>query len=249
MERTCVVTGAAGGIGSATVKRFLESGYRVIACGHNEDSLEGLMAELDDDQPVEPATLNVSDKSNVYETFGSFGDFDVLVAGAGICRQARLDDADSDEVWSEVLGVNLDGVYYCFRAAAEWMNDSGSIVAISSGLGKNGRPGYEAYTASKHGILGLVKCAAPELSERDIRVNAVCPGWVDTSMARSDIETSADEADMTPEEFHEEAVADIPMERMVEPEEVADLTHWLASDEASAITGQSYNIAGGEFTN
>ena len=246
--KTCVITGAAGGIGRETVELFLADDYRVVACGHTEPKLRDL-ARTYDDAPLVPMVMDVTNRHQVYEDFASLGGIDVLVAGAGVCRQARLDESESDEVWDHLIDVNLNGVYNCMRGASEWMREGGAMVAVSSGLGKNGRPGYEAYTASKHGVLGLVKCVAPELADRDIRVNAVCPGWVDTDMARRDIEESARRAGQSPEDFFEASVQDIPMERMVQPEEVAELIRFLASDAASGITGQSYNVACGEYTN
>lgn len=249
--RKTVITGATGGIGREIVEALLGEGDRVVAFGHTPSKLEALEARFDGEaaERLELRQLDVTDREAVYEHFEQIGAHDICVANAGICKQARLDEPDSDEVWREVLAVNLDGAYYTLRAASRQMNDGGSIVATSSGLGKNARPGYEAYTASKHGLLGLVKSTARELAERDIRVNAVCPGWVDTSMARGDVAATADRRGMSAEAFREEAEGEIPLERFVDPEEVASLIRFLVSDEASAITGQSYNIACGEFTN
>lgn len=246
--RRVVITGAAGGIGRECVRAFLAEGDRVVACGHTEAKLEQFVAGLDAGDRVESRVFDVTDREAVYAAFESIGAHDVFVANAGICRQARLDEDDSDEVWRDVLAVNLDGAYYTIRAASRELVEGGSIVAVSSGLGKNARPGYEAYTASKHGVLGLVKSVAQELADRGIRCNAVCPGWVDTSMAASDVERTAERRGMAPEEFRAEAEGEIPLERFVDPAEVASLIRFLASEEASAITGQSYNIACGEFT-
>jgi NAD(P)-dependent dehydrogenase (short-subunit alcohol dehydrogenase family) len=249
--RTTVVTGAAGGIGREIVRAFVDAGDRVVACGHTESKLRKFVDQFDGEAAdrVEPVTLDVTDRQAVYETFEQIGGLDVCVANAGICQQSRLDEEESDEIWQRTMDVNLNGAYYTIRAASHDMTDGGSIVATSSGLGKNARPGYEAYTASKHGVLGLVKSAARELADRDIRVNAVCPGWVDTSMARGDVSATAERRGMDSDEFRAEAESDIPLERFVDPEEVASLIRFLASDESSAITGQSYNIACGEFTN
>ena len=249
--RTTLITGAAGGIGRETVKAFLEDGDLVFACGHTEEKLDKFVSEIPEEMAarVEPILLDVTDRDAVFETFDELGQLDVFVANAGICRQARLDEAESDEVWHDVVDVNLHGTYYTMRAASHHMSDGGSMVAVSSGLGKNARPGYEAYTATKHGVLGLMKSVALELAERDIRVNAVCPGWVDTSMARGDVRATAARKGKTPEEFRAEAEGEIPLERFVKPEEVASLIRFLASEEASGITGQSYNIACGEFSN
>ena len=249
--RTTVVTGAAGGIGREIVREFLAEGDLVFACGRTESKLREFVESFDGDERarVEPLVFDVTNKDAVYDAFDGIGEVDVCAVNAGICRQARLDERHSDDVWRDVVDVNLNGAYYTIRAASHHMREGSSIVAVSSGLGKNARPGYEAYTASKHGLLGLVKSAAQELAEREIRVNAVCPGWVDTSMAQRDVRATAGRRGMEPEEFRAEAESEIPLERFVDPGEVASLIKFLASEEASGITGQSYNIACGEFTN
>ena len=139
-----------------------------------------------------------------------------------------------------MLAVNLDGVFHGLRLAAPRLRQGARVVVISSGLGKLGRAGYGAYAASKHGVLGLMRCAALELADRGIRVNAVCPGWVDTDMARADLCRNGT--------ARQEAEALIPMGRFVRPEEVAELVRWLASPASGPVTGQAFNISGGEFS-
>ena len=249
MERTCVVTGAAGGIGMAAVQRFLASGHRVLACGRAGARLEQVRQEWVGNPRCEVVTLDVTDRGAVADTFATFGPIDVVVVNAGICRQARLDEAHAEQVWDEVLDVNLNGAFHCLRAASRALVDGGAVVTVSSGLGKNARAGYEAYCAAKHGLLGLTKCVALELAPRKIRVNAVCPGWVDTQMARTDLAETARRAGSEPEALQAQALAAIPLGRMVAADEVAGLIHWLASPDAAAITGQAYNISCGEFFN
>ena len=246
MTRRVVITGGSSGIGLATARRFVDDGDDVVICGRSENKLEAAKAQLGQ---VECHRVDVSDQQAVEALFDAVGAVDVLVANAGICRQARLDDANSDEVWRDSFRINVDGVYYSVKAAAESMPDGGSIITVSSGLGKNARAGYEAYTASKHAVLGLTKCVALELADRNIRANAVCPGWVDTPMSRGDVAESARRAGVSEQQFRKESVDAIPLGRMVQPEDVADLIYFLSSDDARAITGQSYNISCGEFFN
>ncbi|MFW6058213.1 MAG: SDR family NAD(P)-dependent oxidoreductase, partial [Persicimonas sp.] len=223
----------------------------VHICARNTDRLAAAKAELagSDQGAVETHQLDVTDQAAVEALIDRIGPLDVLVANAGVCRQARLDDEKSDEVWHQTMEVNVHGVYYCVKAAAKTMPDAASIVTVSSGLGKNARAAYEAYTASKHAVLGLTKCVALELAPRGIRVNAVCPGWVDTPMSRADSAEGARRAGVETAAFRQQAIDGIPLGRMVEPADVAGLIRWLASNEASAITGQSYNISCGEFFN
>jgi 3-hydroxybutyrate dehydrogenase len=252
-QRRVVITGAGSGIGLATAAAFLERGEHVVLAGRTVAKLEAARAQFESEGLLsgsagcELAPLDVTDPSAVKALFQQAAD--VVVANAGICQQARLDDEDSDRVWQQTLDINLNGVYYVLKEAAREMPSGGSIVTVSSNLGKNARAGYEAYTASKHAVLGLTKCVALELAERQIRVNAVCPGWVNTPMARADAVVTAEGLGIDSEQFKRDAVASIPMGRMVESREVAVLIRWLASAEASAITGQAYNVACGEFFN
>ena len=244
-----LITGGTSGIGFDTAAKYLADGDRVVVCGSTPDKLADAIERLSELGDVYGEVVDVADQRSVEAMVTDEGPFDVVVANAGICRQARLDDDHSDEVWRRTMNVNVDGVYYTLKAAAEDMPEGGSMIVVSSGLGKNARAAYEAYTASKHAVLGLMKCVALELAPRHIRVNAVCPGWVDTPMSQADAAEAARRAGVEEQAFRSEAIDGIPLGRMVDPDDVANLIYWLTSDAASAITGQSYNIACGEFQN
>jgi NAD(P)-dependent dehydrogenase (short-subunit alcohol dehydrogenase family) len=245
--RRVVITGAASGIGLASARFFLGAGDHVVVGGRTAESLRAAADALDGLGSFETQIADVTDAAAVSRLLETPAD--VVVANAGICVQARLDDENSDDVWHRTMNVNLHGVYHVLKAAAATMADGGSIVTVSSNLGKNARAGYEAYTASKHAVLGLTKCVALELAPRQIRVNAVCPGWVDTPMAWKDSVETARRQGTDVDSFRSQAIAGIPLGRMVVAEDVAQLIGWLASEGASAITGQSYNVACGEFFN
>jgi NAD(P)-dependent dehydrogenase (short-subunit alcohol dehydrogenase family) len=174
---------------------------------------------------VQPLALDVGDHAAVHAALAALPPVHTLVLSAGICKQARLDEQADDATWWETLNINLHGSYFAMKAVAPTMPAGGRIVAVASGLGKLGRPGYAAYCASKHALLGIVKCVSKELAPRGITVNAVCPGWVDTPMARADVTKTAAERGQP----RDQVLADIP------------------SPDAAAVTGEAYNISGGEF--
>lgn len=245
--KRAVVTGAGSGIGRATASRLLDEGYEVVAIGRRGETLQQTADDLTGGERFRPLVVNVTDGEALAGALEGIGRVCTVVANAGICQTAWLDDAHADQVWKDVLEVNLDGVWNTFRAVLPVLEDGAHAVVVSSGLGKLGRAGYGAYTASKHGVLGLVKCLAAELASRRITINAVCPGWVATDMAETDLLRAASRSGSSVEEIRQAALAGIPLGRFVDPDEVAALICWLLSDNAAAVTGQAYNISCGEF--
>jgi NAD(P)-dependent dehydrogenase (short-subunit alcohol dehydrogenase family) len=246
--KTAVVTGAGSGIGQKTAIRLAKRGYKVIAIGRKIESLkETSRLSGEHAAMVIPKVMDVADKKSVLNGFDDIDSVEVFVASAGICHQGRLDQEDADQVWESVMATNVDGVWYMFRALNSKFSPDARVVVVSSGLGKLGRPGYGAYTASKHAVLGLVKSFAKELAPNKITVNAVCPGWVNTSMAQGDLVHTSKQNGTTPQEEFENAISSIPLKRFVEADEVASLIDWLTSKDAGAVTGQAYNISCGEF--
>jgi NAD(P)-dependent dehydrogenase (short-subunit alcohol dehydrogenase family) len=240
-----VVTGGSHGIGRAVALQLAARGDRVLACGTDEAALAALSRESGG--KVTGLALDVSDRAAVYRELSALGPIHAVIASAGVCETAGLEQDPDDAIWHRVLDVNLNGLYYTLKAAAPQLQQGGRVVIVSSGLGKLGRARYHAYTASKHAALGLMKCLSKELAPRGITVNAVCPGWVDTRMARRDIELAALNDGVSREQALAQAVSGIAIGRFVTPEEVASLITYLTSAGAAAITGEAYNISGGEF--
>lgn len=245
MTRLAVVTGASSGIGLAVVERLVARGDRVMAVARRPEGLAELTARFG--ERIQPLAVDVGDHAALHATLAALPPVHTLVLSAGLCKQARLDEEADDATWWETLNVNLHGSYFAMKAVAPTMPAGGRIVAVSSGLGKLGRPGYAAYCASKHALLGVVKCVSKELAPRGITVNAVCPGWVDTPMARADVVKTAHERGVEVAAVEAGIYAGIPIGRMVSADECAALICWLASPEAAAVTGEAYNISGGEF--
>lgn len=220
-----LVTGASRGIGWAIAERLLAADFAVEAVSRSGGGPSG-------------AETRAVDLAGPYaqHALGDGPPLDVLVVNAGVCRTANLDAPDAAEVWAEVMRTNLDGAFHTLRGAYPRLREGSRVVAIASGLGRYGRAGKSAYAASKHGLLGLVRSLALEWAPRRITCNAICPGWVDTEMARAD----------APDRPATEGA--IPLGRWVTPAEVADLAHWFTTPAAAIVTGQAYNIAGGEFS-
>jgi len=214
--KNVVVTGGTSGIGEATVRRFREEGARVVSI-----ALDG---EIECD---------VANAEQVAAAFERVGDIDVLVANAGISIRAPFLEI-REEDWRRVLDVNLTGVFHCAQQAARRM-DEGVILMTASTNGLAGHVHYADYNASKAGVILLARTMARELAPR-IRVNAVCPGYVLTPMQRAEYT----------DEMLAAVNATIPLQRHAEPDEVAALFAFLASDDAAYITGAAITIDGGE---
>ena len=235
--RRVVITGGASGIGGATVERFLAEGARVGVLDRDAAGLEVLEREH---AGVVSAAADVSDAEAVEAAFEAFdrtlGGVDVLVANAGISIRHAFSDITPEE-WRRVMAVNLDGVFYVTRSAFRRMQRQGSglILMTASTNGFRGHPFYADYNASKAGVIQLMRTVAAEGAPA-IRANAVCPGYVLTPMQRREY-TDA---------MLEEVNRSLPLGRHAEPEEVAALFCFLASDDARYLTGQCFTIDGGE---
>lgn len=233
-----VVTGASSGIGAAVARRVVSEGGQVALLSRRADALADLAAELG--SAATAISMDVSDSSSVASALDaavqSLGEFSLVVNCAGTVDIAALEDT-TDEVWSRAISVNLSGTFYVCREAASRMT-TGSIVNLGSDLSMLGMSQYVAYCASKAGVIGITKALAVELAPRGIRVNAVCPGAVDTPMLRSELAWFPN-----PEASMASALERIPLGRFAEPNEVAHAVLFL--HEASFATGTSLVLDGG----
>ena len=242
--RVVVITGGSKGIGRAVAMRFAQAKARIILVHYDPDetaSEETMDALAEQGIEVESHKVDVSSFEAVDVLFkdilSRFGRVDVVVNNAGITKDTLVMRM-SEEEWDMVLKVNLKSVFNCTHAVLRPMvkKRGGSIVNISSVVGLIGNAGQANYAASKAGILGLTKSVAREVAARQVRVNAVAPGFIQTEMT-----------DVLPEQAKESFLQQIPLRRIGSPEDVAEAVYWLCSDAASYITGQTIHVNGGMF--
>ena len=239
-----LVSGGTRGIGNAIVNAFNEAGARVAVNGRTTDSVERAINEFSDNTRLFAAPGDVGTVSGCENTVNSaikiLGGLDILVNSAGIGVDAPIEESD-ESLWDMTLNVNLKGTFFCCRSALEALRESkGNIVNIASDAGLMGNPESSIYCASKGGVVNMTRAMALELAPQ-IRVNCVCPGYVDTDMVRRDWIDKSDDPAGLEKMLHDYA----PMKRMATPEEIASAVLYLASAESDFITGSALQIDGG----
>jgi NAD(P)-dependent dehydrogenase (short-subunit alcohol dehydrogenase family) len=244
-DKVAIITGGAGSIGKVTAKIFLAEGAKVMLVDKNKADLEKVVAELGSEN-VRFCVADVSKAKDVEnyvdETVKQFGKIDVFFNNAGIEGVVSSIVDYPEDIFDQVIAVNLKGVWQGNKYVIPQMNDGGSIAITSSVAGVAGFPQLGAYAASKHAVVGIMKTAALEVAPRKIRVNSVHPSPVNNRMMRSIEEgASAGHAEDVQKQFE----AMIPLGRYAEPEEIANLVLFLASDESKFITGTTQIIDGG----
>jgi 3-oxoacyl-[acyl-carrier protein] reductase len=243
-DKVCLITGGAAGIGKATAIRFAAEGARVVICDLDDEAGKEVAAAVGG----EYYHVNVADRGEVQAwvdaVIHKYGQIDVLVNNAGILRDGlfvRVKDGElvkqmSEEQFDQVISVNLKGVFNCAQAVAPQMIQQGGgvILNATSVVGLDGNFGQTNYVASKAGVIGMTKVWARELGRHNIRVNAVAPGFTLTEMVRQ-----------MPENVLQDMIAKTPLGRMGEPLDIANAYLFLASDEASFISGVTLRVDGG----
>lgn len=240
-NKVALITGAARGIGKAIAKKFAENGYNVVINYVSaKTDIKTLTKEFEDlGVKVLLAKADVSNKEEaeglVNQTIEKFGKIDVLVNNAGITKDNLLMRM-SEEDFEKVLDINLKGTFLITKFATKYMMKKrcGSIVNLASVVGVAGNAGQCNYSASKAGVIGFTKSIAKELASRNIRANAVAPGFIKTDMT-----------DVLSDNVKENINSQIPLKRMGTAEEVAKLVYFLGTEESSYITGQVINVDGG----
>ncbi len=239
-----LVTGGSRGIGRATAQAFREAGAQVAVNGRTaESTADGIAAMGDDGLIAAPGDIGTvaGCEAVVDAALDAFGGLDVLVNSAGVAKARSIETCD-EAFWDEVMDINLKGTFFCIRAAAAALREShGSIVNVASTSGLSGDANLSTYCASKGGVVLLTKALSAEFAP-EVRVNCVCPGWVDTDMAKVYINNSDD-----PAAARAEIDADSPMGRIARPDEIAAPILYLASKAAGIVTGVVLPIDGGSM--
>lgn len=239
-NKVSIITGAANGIGLATASKFAEEGAIVIVCDLNLEQVKEAVNEIKQiSSTVDGFVMNVTDRQQVdavvAEVIKKYGRIDVLINNAGITKDARLINM-TEQQFDAVIDVNLKGVFNCTQSVVPNMlaNKDGAIVSASSVVGLYGNFGQTNYAATKFGVVGMTMTWARELGPKGIRVNAVCPGFVETNILAT-----------IPEEVLNSMKQNSWLRRLAKPEEIANVYAFLASDEASYINGTAIEASGG----
>ena len=241
-DKVAIVTGAASGIGKATATVFAEHGAKVVVADIDEDRANQTVTTIRDAGnkavyvQTDVTTLDNTERM-VQETLNNYGKLDILVSSAGIAMRLPVADLPEED-WHRCLNVNLTGVYLCAKAAIPAMqkNDGGSIINLSSIYGIVGADVRAAYVASKGGVTNLTRGMALDYAKDNIRVNCICPGFVETPLVAGVIKTPAEYQTLADKH---------PMRRLAQPEEIAYGALYLASDESAFVTGIALPIDGG----
>ncbi len=270
--KVAFITGASRGIGAAIADRFAREGSRVCVAARSADECERVASEIRSrggEALAAPCDVTARDSfaPAIARAVDAWGRIDILVNNAGSSGFTPLQagssgltplqagssgsppldsDLEIEERWDAILASSLTSAFRVSRAALPAMPDGGRIINQSSVLGRFGVPGYAAYASAKHGIIGLTRTMALELAPRRITVNAICPGWVETEMARDGYRRIAERSSVSIDEARAICARMAPLGRVLEPSEIAGLAAYIASDDARNLTGQAIVLDGGQ---
>jgi NAD(P)-dependent dehydrogenase (short-subunit alcohol dehydrogenase family) len=252
LERKIVmITGGSGGLGAALAQAFATQGCRVVIASRNSAKLKAIAETIAlNGGQVLALPCDVTQREEVKnldaEIRTAWGDVQILVNNAGIARAIRLLDMP-DDLWDKTLDVNLTGAYNCCKVFLHAMIERkwGRIINIASTTAKVGYPHVTAYTASKHGLLGLTRALALETARHGVTVNAICPGYIDDERTHDNAKIMAHSTGKSVDETLRLFAASAPQNRLIGPVEVASLALLIASENLSGMTGQAINVDGG----
>ncbi len=246
-----LVTGGGRGIGAAIAEKLARAGMRLTIVGRDEKTLQSQAAQLREITTVHTHTCDVTKPDSIALAFASasqtLGPISVLVNNAGQAESQAFIKTDL-ALWQKMLDVNLTSAFLCSQTVLPEMLETGwgRIVNVASTAGLVGYAYIAAYVAAKHGMVGLTKALAMELIQKNITVNAVCPGYTETDIVQAAIATIVEKTGRSQTEARHEIIKHNPQRRIVQPEEVAETVLWLCQPNSGSVTGQAIAIAGGE---
>ena len=244
-----LVTGASHGIGDAVAEGFVRSGAEVTILSSTKDISEAAsQIEAATGRKLHAEICDITDRAAVRRSVGELGALDILVNNAGLERLTPMYEKgdEVERLFARIIEINLIGTYYVTRQALEQMPEGSNIIITASIWSKSAAADFAAYVTSKHGNLGFMRVLAKELGPRNIRVNAVCPGWVKTRAALRSLSEVSARAEISEDDMLGQILAGQALPGLMEPEDVANLYLFLASDLARNITGQAVNVDRGE---
>jgi len=244
-----LVTGASHGIGYAVAEGFVRSGAEVTILSSTKDISEAAsQIEAATGRKLHAEICDITDRAAVRRSVGGLGALDILVNNAGLERLTPMYEKgdEVERLFARIIEINLIGTYYVTRQALEQMPEGSNIIITASIWSKSAAADFAAYVTSKHGNLGFMRVLAKELGPRNIRVNAVCPGWVKTRAALRSLSEVSARAEISEDDMLGQILAGQALPGLMEPEDVANLYLFLASDLARNITGQAVNVDRGE---
>jgi NAD(P)-dependent dehydrogenase (short-subunit alcohol dehydrogenase family) len=243
-----LVTGGGSGIGAVIALALAQADATVTICGRRAEVLQNTAAQHTN---IHVLTADVTDESSVVRLYkqaeAAHGKFDIVVANAGTAESAPAEKV-SHELWTKILTINLTGAFLSVKPALAGMREKkwGRIIFIASTAGLKGYPYVAPYVAAKHGVVGLSRALALETAKAGITVNAVCPGFTETSLLDRAVDRIAATARVNETAARKMLEANNPQGRFIQPQEVADVVLWLCNEESAAITGQAISVSGGE---
>ena len=237
-----LITGGGSGAGENLALGFAAAGAQVVIAGRRLDALQAVVARSDRIRAVQ---ADVTDEAQVAALFAAAGPCDIVIANAGAADSAPLVRTTLAQ-WNAMIAVNLTGVFLTLRDGLNQMQGWGRLISVASSAGLKGYAKVAPYTAAKHGVVGLTRALALEIAGRDITVNALCPGFLDTPMTDHSVAVIAQKTGRSPDEARAALAAMNPQNRLIAPAEVTAAALWLCGPGSAGINGQAIAIAGGE---
>lgn len=237
-----LITGGGTGVGADLARGFAAAGAMVVIAGRRKAELEKIAAQ----SQISIVVADVTNEESVQAMFAAAGPCDIVIANAGAADSAPMSRTTLDQ-WNAMIAVNLTGVFLTLREGLNQMTGWGRLISVASTAGLKGYAKVVPYAAAKHGVIGLTRCLALEIARKDITVNALCPGFLDTEMTEHTIDVIVQKTGRTAVAARAALEAMNPQNRLIQPSEVTAAALWLCGPGSQGINGQAITIAGGEI--